>query len=142
MKNDIKIKKEFKEQYMQHLNFIQNTIERHNANSFQIKMFAITIFSAITTLYISFQQVHIYFVSFVVTIIFWFLDATYLLQERRFRNLYDDAVKYKVSIYSMNINKYKNNIFDYIKVMFSKTLKPLYIALLLLQLIIMYYIKC
>ncbi len=133
MKNEVKMNKELNEQYMQYLSFIQRIIERHNSNSFQIKTFAITIFSAITALYISSQIACLYLISFAATMMFWYLDATYLLQERRFRNLYNDAVKNKVKIYSMDISKYKNNKCDYFKAMFSKAIAPLYIVLIVLQ---------
>lgn len=136
MNKGILYNKETKELYMQHLEFIQNVINRHNINSFQIKTFSITIFSAITALYISSQIACLYLISFAATVMFWYLDATYLLQERRFRNLYNDAVKNKVKIYSMDISKYKNNKCDYFKVMFSKTIAPLYIVLIVLQLTI------
>ena len=135
-KNDILYNKEDKELYMQHLEFIQNVINRQNVNSFQIKTFAITIFSAITALYISSQITSLYFISFVATVMFWWLDAIYLLQERQYRNLFDDVVKNKIEIYSMNISKYKNNICDYIKAMFSKAIAPLYVVLIVLQLTI------
>ena len=135
-KKDIFYNKETKELYMQHLEFIQNVINRQNVNSFQIKTFAITIFSAITALYISSQIISLYFISFIVTVMFWWLDAIYLLQERQYRNLFDDVVKNKIEIYSMDISKYKNNICDYIKAMFSKTIVPLYIVLIVLQLTI------
>lgn len=136
MKNEAKVSKELKDEYMQYLSFIQNVINRHNSNSFQIKTLAITIFSAITALYISSRTINVYIISLITTMIFWVLDAIYLLQERQYRRLYDDAVKCKVNIYSMNINKYENNICDYIKTMFSKTLVSLYIVLIVIQIII------
>lgn len=142
MKRATQYNSDHKEQHMQYLEFIQNIINRHNANSFQIKTFAITIFSAITALYISNQVTCIYLISIIVIVILWFLDATYLSQEWQFRELYDEAINNKIKVYTMSINKYKITICDFFVIMFSKTIAPLYISLLIMQILVIIYMRC
>ena len=77
---------------IQHLEFIQNIINRMNTNSFQIKEWMITIVSALLALYASGDNVTYIFVAIIPTFLFWYLDAYYLQQERKFRKLYDDVL--------------------------------------------------
>ena len=79
------------ESKMKHLEFIQATITRMNQNSFQIKGWMITIVSALLALYANSENVVYVLVAIVPAIIFWFLDAYYLQQERKFRGVYNDV---------------------------------------------------
>ena len=64
-----------------------------NVNSFQIKEWAITIVAATLALYASTENCCFLVVGFAPTILFWFLDANYLTQERRYRGLYNDLAE-------------------------------------------------
>ena len=75
---------------IQHLEFIQNIINRMNSNSFQIKEWMITIVSALLAFYASSGNEIYIFVAVAPTLLFWYLDAYYLQQERGFRKLYND----------------------------------------------------
>ena len=93
---------------IQHLEFIQNIINRMNSNSFQIKEWMITIVSALLALYASSDNVTYIFVAFVPTLLFWYLDAFYLQQERKFRELYNDVLpdESTIPLFAMPINNY------------------------------------
>ena len=54
---------------IQHLEFIQNIINRMNSNSFQIKEWMITIVSALLALYASSDNVTYVFVAIVPTLL-------------------------------------------------------------------------
>lgn len=69
---------------MKHLEFIQNVITRMNTNSFQIKGWSVVIVSALLAIYASTKNNHFFLVAVFPTFIFWFLDAYYLNQERKF----------------------------------------------------------
>ena len=58
------------EEKIKHLEFVQNVITRMNANSFQLKGWAITIVSALLALYASSDKVLYIFVAIVPVIIF------------------------------------------------------------------------
>jgi hypothetical protein len=125
----------------QHLEFLQNVITRMSTNSFQIKVIAIAVVSALLAICASTTNVMFIFLSLVPTILFWFLDSYYLQQERKFRGIYNDAAglggKIDVKPYEMPIQKYTKEIgkqYSFLNVFFSKTIAWLYgtIAFLLL----------
>ena len=116
---------------IQHLEFIQNIINRMNSNSFQIKEWMITIVSALLALYASSDNVTYVFVAIVPTLLFWYLDAFYLQQERKFRGLYDDVKdpEKRISFFSMDITNYKDGRFKFCECLFSRTTAPLYLLI-------------
>lgn len=79
------------DQKLKHLEFIQNIINRMNANSFQIKGWTVTVVSAILAVYVSTKNCNFVLSAIFPTVIFWFLDTYYLTQERKFRGLYNDV---------------------------------------------------
>ena len=115
------------------LEFIQSTITRMNQNSFQIKGWMITLVSALLALYASSEKVVYILIAIVPAIVFWFLDAYYLQQERRFRGVYNDVAglspdnsRINVREFEMPIQKYQCGKYCYFNVLFSKTIFPLY----------------
>ncbi|MEO2616350.1 hypothetical protein, partial [Blautia wexlerae] len=118
---------------IKHLEFIQSTITRMNQNSFQIKGWMITIVSALLALYARSEKKLYIFIAIVPAIVFWFLDAYYLQQERRFRGVYNDVAdlstensRVNVREFEMPIQKYKGGKYCYFRILFSKTIFPLY----------------
>ena len=119
---------------IQHLEFIQNIINRMNSNSFQIKEWMITIVSALLALYASSDNVAYIFVAIIPTLLFWLLDAYYLQQERKFRKLYDDVLSKdsKIPLFAMPINNYTDCECCFWCSFFSKTIGWLYGIILVL----------
>ena len=119
---------------IQHLEFIQNIINRMNTNSFQIKEWMITIVSALLALYASSDNVTYIFVAIIPTLLFWYLDAYYLQQERKFRKLYDDVLPddSEISLFSMPIQNYTNCKYCLWSTFFSKTIGWLYGTIVIL----------
>lgn len=122
---------------IQHLEFIQNIINRMNTNSFQIKEWIITIVSALLALYASSDNVTYIFVAIVPTLLFWYLDAYYLQQERKFRELYDDVLPddSNISLFSMPIHNYTDCKCSLWSTFFSKTIGWLYGTIVILLII-------
>ena len=121
------------ENKIKHLEFIQSTITRMNQNSFQIKGWMITLVSALLALYASSEKVVYILIAIVPAIVFWFLDAYYLQQERRFRGVYNDVAglspdnsRINVREFEMPLQKYQCGKYCYFNVLFSKTIFPLY----------------
>jgi len=133
---------------IKHLEFVQNVITRMNSNSFQIKGMTITIIAALFAVYAAKPNVFFILIAIVPTILFWFLDAYYLLQERKYRFLYDNISGLKntldVPLFSMSTEKIEDSISDkkekrkynYLCVFFSESLRIMYLPLVLLLLII------
>lgn len=74
------------ETFHQELEQIQNIIERQASNSFKIKGWAVTLI--VVVLLFRSKDIHLA-VAYIPLIGFWYLDAYYLRQERKFRALYD-----------------------------------------------------
>lgn len=94
---------------IKHLEFIQNIIARMNSNSFQIKNWSVVIISAILTISISRDSFYILLVALLPIVLFWCLDAYYLTQERRFRELYKEAAntETELKLFAMDISPFK-----------------------------------
>lgn len=129
---------------IKHLEFIQGIINRMNSNSFSIKGWTITIVSALLALYANSSNVTYIFVAIMPTILFWFIDAYYLQQERIFRALYNDIVNNneKIKLFDMPINNYKNGRNSYCCVFWSRTIAPLYGLICIILLITGLILKC
>ena len=74
---------------------------------------------------------------FIPMFVFWFLDAYYLQQERKFRGLYDDAVAGNVRCFSMTTSTYDTFKYSFTTSFWSKTICPLYGTMVLLNFILL-----
>lgn len=72
-----------------HLELVQSVINRMASNSFMLKGWAVTLVAGIFALAGKDADKLYFLVAYVPIIIFWGLDAYYLLQERLYRSLYD-----------------------------------------------------
>ena len=122
------------EEQLKHLEFIQNIITRMNTNSFQMKGWAVTIISALLALYASTGINNFLLIGIFPALIFWFLDACYLTEERKFRGLYKDVagiskVQKGIKPFEMSKDYYVGGDFSYSKVLWSKTEWTLYLPI-------------
>ena len=77
------------EEKIRYLEMIQGVISRMASNSFALKGWAVTLVSGIFALASKDANEAYFLVAYIPIIIFWGLDAYYLLQEKLFRTLYD-----------------------------------------------------
>lgn len=77
------------ENKIRHLEAIQGIINRMAGNSFALKGWAVTLVAGIFALAGKDTDKLYFLVAYVPIIVFWGLDAYYLLQERLYRALYD-----------------------------------------------------
>lgn len=87
-----------------HLEFIQSAVSRMAGNSVEMKKWTV----ALATAAIGFAAAkdshpRAAMLALIPSFVFWVLDAYYLLLERAFRNLYDEAVQGTTAAYSMSI---------------------------------------
>ena len=118
---------------IKHLELIQAIITRMNQNSFQIKGWMLTIVSALLALFASSNNGIYISIGIIPVTIFWFLDAFYLQQERKFRGVYNDVAgitderdRKEIKDFEMPIQKYQCGKYCYFNVLFSITELPLY----------------
>ena len=77
------------ENKLKHLEMIQVIINRMSSNSFALKGWAVTLVAGIFALSGKDTEKMYFLVAYIPIIIFWGLDAYYLLQERLYCTLYD-----------------------------------------------------
>jgi hypothetical protein len=76
-----------------YLNIIQAVISRMASNSFLVKGWTVTLFSALLALTVSSSSKRYLPIGFIPLFAFWYLDYYYLRQERLFRKLYEHVIK-------------------------------------------------
>jgi len=136
---------------IKHLEFIQNVITRMNTNSFLIKGWCIVIISAFFAIYASTKDNNFFLVAIVPTLLFWFLDAYYLNQERRFRGIYNDVAgistgdtnekKEEIKPFQMPVNRYTKGSYSYWNTFFSITIVSLYLTIIASLVFIFIYLQ-
>jgi len=116
-----------------HLEFIQGVISRTASNSFLLKGWTVTLFTILfvfATEKINFQCI---LVAIFPVFIFWLLDGFFLQKERLFRDLYNEVrVKDESQIdFSLDPQQFENKKENkYGSTLFSKTIWPFYIPLM------------
>lgn len=131
------------ENKLKHLELIQNIIARMANNSFLLKGWNLTILAALIGLNKDGLDGKIIFIGFVLTLVFWILDAYYLSQERIFRARYDEVrIKSEITIdFSMKLDGEITNKMDWFVVFYSMPLSLLYIGLIASLSLSAYFLK-
>jgi len=116
-------KESLKEYMLKEIELIQDTIKRMAFNSFIIKGWAITLVVVALLLKGTNYQV---WIAFIPLLVFWFLDAYFLWQERLYRKLYEWVVNNRLNtdeyLFDMNAYRFKDTVQSRIRIMFSITL--------------------
>ena len=140
---------------IKHLEFIQANIARMGQNSFQMKGWALTLVTALLALFAASVgdngtgNTLFICIGILPTIIFWFLDAYYLQQERKFRGIYEDVVgltdaskRINVEPFEMPLEKYKKGKYCICRTAFSETVWPLYLPIIAVLVILGLVLSC
>ena len=129
-------KESLKEYMIKEIEIIQDTIKRMAFNSFMIKGWAITL--VVVALLFKGTDKYQIWIAFIPLLVFWFLDAYFLLQERLYRKLYDWVVNNRLKteeyLFDMNAYRFKEEVQSRFKIIFSITLGWFYgsIAILII----------
>ena len=125
-----------------HMDYIQSAISRMASNAFYLKGWNITIIAAIVALSFKESDWRMYACALILNIVFWFLDAYYLTQEKLFRELYkkisliknDDAIDF-----SMDTSEFKQNVPAIPCIMIKNiSTTPLYFSISVILIILIY----
>ncbi|MFH1051034.1 MAG: hypothetical protein V1779_08940 [bacterium] len=118
------------------IDIIQDIIKRMANNSFLMKGWTITLVVGTLLLKNSKEQS---FIAFIPLIVFWYLDAYFLWQERMYRKLYNwvitNRLETKKMLFDMNATRFIKDVDSKIKIMFSITLRWFYLSILIVLLI-------
>ena len=74
---------------LKHLELVQGVMNRMASNSFMLKGWAVTLVAGLIALAGKDTDKLYFLVAYVPVVVFWGLDAYYLLQEKLYRSLYD-----------------------------------------------------
>lgn len=127
-----------------HMDYIQSAITRMASNSFYLKGWNVTIIAAIVALSIKESDWRMYACAFLLNIVFWFLDAYYLKQEKLFRELYRkiSAISDDTAIdFSMDTREFKQNVPGVPSIMAKNiSITPLYLSISVVLIILIYIV--
>lgn len=126
-------KANLKEYMLKEIDIVQEIIKRMAFNSFIIKGWAITLVAVALLLKGTKHQV---LIAFIPLIVFWFLDAYFLWQERMYRKLYDWVISNRLKtdeyLFDMNAYRFKDIVQSKFRIMFSITLGWFYGSIIVL----------
>ena len=134
-------KESLKEYMLKEIEIVQDIIKRMAFNSFMIKGQTITLV-VITLLLKGAEKYQVWievWIAFVPLLVFWFLDAYFLWQERLYRKLYDWVVNNRLKtdeyLFDMNAYRFKEEVQSKFRIMFSTTLGWFYGSIAILVII-------
>ena len=108
--------------FHQALEQVQNIIDRQASNSFRIKGWSVSLIVVALLFRSSDYQI---IVAFIPLVGFWYLDAYYLREERKYRKLYNkirDDRGENLDIFDMNANGFDDDVEKLTVVMCSKSI--------------------
>lgn len=128
------------EKKIKHLEFIQNNIARMSTNSFYIKGWSITILSALFAFAQKDNNKEYVLITYFAVPLFWYLNGFFLLQERRFRKLYDIVrVKDESKVdFEMNLGDFNTGKCTLLSALLAKSICPLYSFMLAISLLVVF----
>lgn len=122
--------------FIEELKIIQDIIKRMAFNSFLIKGWSITL--VIATLLLKGNKYQV-LIAFIPLLVFWFLDAYFLWQERMYRELYrwvvENRLKTDEYLFDMNAYRFEDKVQSKFRIMFSITLGWFYCSIAILVII-------
>jgi hypothetical protein len=127
---------------IKHLEFIQNILTRMNHNSFQIKNWSVITIAAIFTISLTQKDAYILLIALMPIALFWCLDAYYLMQERKFRRLYNQVLDKDKDLkpFEMNTSAFSGGECSYRTVLRSKTIWSFYTTMTVIVMVIFFAI--
>lgn len=129
-----------------HLDYIQGVINRMASNSFSLKGWAVTLIAGIFVLAGKDTDKMYFLVAYIPLLVFWGLDAFYLLKEKLYRALYnkvrtmnDAEIDFDMNI---DLDEFKTDKNTWLCCLFSKTELLFYLPLAIVStgIIILTYI--
>jgi len=134
---NVKNKDNLKEYMLKEIDIIQDIIKRMAFNSFMIKGWTITL--VVVTLLLKGTEKYQVCIAFIPLLVFWFLDAYFLRQERMYRILYDwvinNRLKTEEYLFDMKTRRFENEVQSVPRIMFSITLGWFYGSIAILVII-------
>lgn len=122
-----------------HLELIQGVVNRMASNSFLFKGWSITIIAGISAFAAQDSNTALMVVPIVSTLLFWSVDAYYLMLERAFRNIYNKVATLRPDKidYSLTPDKADTSFGCWLKTFFGRPVLVLFYGAVLIMLIVL-----
>ena len=122
-----------------HLELIQGVVNRMASNSFLFKGWSITIIAGISAFAAQDSNTALMVVPIVSTLLFWSVDAYYLMLERAFRNIYNKvaALKPEKIDYSLTPEEGDRSFKCWLRTFFGRPVLVLFYGTVLIMLILL-----
>lgn len=120
-----------------HLEMIQVVVNRMASNSFLFKGWSITIIAGISAFATKDSNRLLMIVPIVSTILFWGIDAYYLMLERAFRDAYDEVAAKNETNIDFRMKPSKIGFKKWLKTAFTRPILWLFYVTVLIMLIVL-----
>lgn len=120
-----------------HLEFVQGVINRMASNSFLFKGWSITIIAGISAFAAKDSNSALMVVPIVSTLLFWGVDAYYLMLERAFRDLYNSVANKPVNSIDYSMKPEGISASAWVKVLFGRPVLVLFYSTVLVMLVLL-----
>ena len=131
------------ESKIKHLEMIESIIERMGNNSFQLKGWAVALVAIVGGFASHGSDKRFFLIAVIPIIAFWFLDAFYLMMERRYKILYKnvaekevDQIDFQMDIRHASYTDEEKRDASYCRCLFSITEWLFYVSILIAVLIL------
>jgi len=131
---------EVNESRIRYLEAIQHVIDRLSNTSFILKGWAVSLVAGLMALAASGTNQGYVLIAYIPTVVFWLLDAYFLMMERQYRDLFKENSDLSQKLECFSIKRQKGNIDLYTRAFFSITMLLTYIPLIAATVIIMFFI--
>ena len=131
---------EVNESRIRYLEAIQRVIDRLSNTSFILKGWAVSLVAGLMALAASGTNQGYVLIAYIPTVVFWLLDAYFLMMERQYRDLFKENSDLSQKLECFSIKRQKGNIDLYTRAFFSITMLLTYIPLIAATVIIMFFI--
>ena len=131
---------EVNESRIRYLEAIQRVIDRLSNTSFILKGWAVSLVAGLMALAASGTNQGYVLIAYMPTVVFWLLDAYFLMMERQYRDLFKENADLSEKLEFFSIKRQKGDINLYTRALFSITMLLTYIPLIAATVIIMFFI--
>ena len=131
---------EVNESRIRYLEAIQRVIDRLSNTSFILKGWAVSLVAGLMALAASGTNQGYVLIAYIPTVVFWLLDAYFLMMERQYRDLFKENADLSQKLEFFSIERQKGDIDLYTRSFFSITMLLTYIPLIAATVIIMFFI--
>ena len=120
-----------------HIDLVETQILRMSENSKQMKTWCFALVTGVVGIYVQTNNWRFLWIGFIAIFLFAWLDAYYLLLERKFRCVYKDIVRDAISPYDMPLDNYTKGVKNHLDPIISVSIWPFYlIAIIVLAILL------